>query len=80
MFGFVSNPTVPESSYKINYEEGIKRALEDLEKFKGKEIEPLKPKEQKSTQEINEKNYFKLIESCLPTESHVIEYTRVKPL
>ncbi|MHA1799812.1 MAG: hypothetical protein ACTSVY_15290 [Candidatus Helarchaeota archaeon] len=69
----------PEYAYQINYDEGIKRALSDLKKFKDKEIEPFKTKEKKRTQKKNEKDYFKLVESCLPTESHLIERIRVKP-
>ncbi len=65
--------------YKINREEGIKKALKDLDKFNDKEINLLKPSEQKKTQEKNEKDYNELVESCLPTESHVIGHIKIRP-
>ncbi len=68
-----------KSCYEINKKEALKRALEDLVKFKGKEIEPLKPKERRKTQKVDEREYYKLEVSCLPTESHLIEYKRVEP-
>ncbi len=55
----------PTSSYEINREEGIKNALEDLEDFKNKDIDIIKPKEKRE--------HFEIVESCLPTESYVLQ-------
>jgi len=68
-----------KDAYKINYCEGIKRTLTDLKNFKDKEIEPLDEDEKEKTYEKNEKNYYELVESCLPTESHLIERIKVVP-
>ena len=69
--------TGKKDAYRLKYQEGIKRALSNLKKIKDKEIDPLKAKEKEKIQDKNEKDHFKFVESCLPTESYVIEYNRV---
>jgi len=55
----------PETAFEINFCEGIPKALDDLEKWIGKHIDPLTKKEKKKE--------FRRIEACLPTESYIIE-------
>ncbi len=60
----------PEKSYQINYCNGIPKALDDLNKYIGKEIE--------SISEIEKNKRFREIETCLPIESYVIEQEKKK--
>ncbi|MHA1405721.1 MAG: hypothetical protein ACTSSI_18305 [Candidatus Helarchaeota archaeon] len=57
--------------YDINYKKGIKTAFNDLQCLEKKDIEIM------DNEEKNRK--FLLVESCLPTESYIIEQEKEKP-
>jgi len=54
----------PKTSFKINYIEGVPKAIKNLDKLEGRSVEVLDKKEEKQ---------FQQRETCLPTESYVIE-------